>query len=107
MDAFGCSTRVQKMNASTHPSDMAGYSGLQVTVVCEHARAGACMSTRTHMLACDFIMNQTADVSDVSSIAEINLERNINHTSSINDDVCSICIQCLLKYLISTQICGN
>lgn len=34
-----------------------------------------------------FIMNQTAEVSDVYSITEINLELHINHTSNISNNI--------------------
>lgn len=36
------------------------------------------------------IMNQPAEVSDVYSITEINLELHINHTSNINDNIYTV-----------------
>lgn len=59
------------------------------TCVCACVQVRACL--HTCMLACAYsIMDQTAEVSDVYSITEINLELHINHTSNINDNIYTV-----------------
>lgn len=76
-------------NASTHPGNKAGYRPAGYCTLCVSVCAGVCTlpCVCVCLLYYESDVQHQAEVSDVYSITELNLELHVNHTSNINDNI--------------------